>query len=312
MKYFLSCDWGTSNFRLRLIDTATRRIAQEVTSDQGIASTHKAWLAANYTEDARINFYKRVLLDAIQKLQSPLPDSNVPIIISGMASSSIGMKELPYSKLPFGLDAMNMNTFRIDGDEALPNPMILVSGCCTDTDIMRGEETILLGCDENETEDIVYILPGTHSKHIMVSKGVVKTFNTYVTGELFELLVQGSVLSNSVSKGMDDVSFSKGVTDALGNNLLQSIFSVRAKHILEKSLPVANYQYLSGLLIGTELKDIKNDSPATIKLVSEYPLLKSYEIACHVIGIKQVELIHADEAFINGHLKFIHSIELSS
>lgn len=308
MKYFLSCDWGTTNFRLRLIESDTSLVMQEVDSDQGIAKTYKEWLDTNYPDGRRINFYKKVLYDAIQELPLPSSTENLPLIISGMASSSIGMKELPYSKLPFTLDPCNINTFSIEPDETLPHPIILVSGCSTDTDIMRGEETILLGCDKEDTEDIIYVLPGTHSKHIMVNRGMVKTINTYVTGELFELLVQRSVLSNSVAKGVDEPSFLKGVTDALGNNFLNRIFSVRAKHILDQTSPVANYEYLSGLVIGTELKEFKKDLTTTVKLVSEYPLLKIYEMALHTIGIKHIELIHANKAFINGHLKLVDYI----
>jgi 2-dehydro-3-deoxygalactonokinase len=304
MKYFLSCDWGTSNFRLRLIDVETNKVLDEITHGQGIANTHKAFLASNQSDSTKITFYKKVLFDAMEKFPSGSLAKDAPIIISGMASSSIGMMELPYRKLPFIFNAGNINTFKIEPDEMFSHPIILISGCRTDTDIMRGEETILLGCDVGEDDDAVYILPGTHSKHIFMSKGAVTTFNTYVTGELFDLLVQRSVLSNSVIMGVDKPSFQKGVEDSLSNNILNRIFSVRVKHILNQSAPVSNYQYLSGLIIGTELKELRN-AFTTIKLVSEDPLLSLYELALHTIGEKQIELISANEAFVNGHVKMI-------
>ena len=154
---------------------------------------------------------------------------------------------------------------------------------------------------KEKNEEAICILPGTHSKHIMVSNDIVTTFKTFVTGELFDILVQRSVLSNSVSPGKDDRSFMQGVKEALRKNLLNSIFSVRVEHVLHQSSPIENYQYLSGLIIGSELKELEN-SDATIYLVSEDPLKKSYESGLRAVGVKEIISLSANEALINGHV----------
>jgi 2-dehydro-3-deoxygalactonokinase len=111
-----------------------------------------------------------------------------------------------------------------------------------------------------EGEDGCYIFPGTHSKHVQVRSGRVVDFQTYMTGEFFGLLSEMSLLSGSVEKndslgetGHAD-AFRKGVRDAAGSNLLHAAFRVRTNDLFGRLSAKANFHYLSGLLIGTELR----------------------------------------------------------
>lgn len=126
---------------------------------------------------------------------------------------------------------------------------------------MRGEETQLIGCIselKNEVDRQIFILPGTHSKHITVKNRQVTSFKTYMTGELFSLLSKNSVLSTAIEKAItsDFKSFKEGVKHSTKSNLLHSIFRVRTNHLFEIHTKKENFNYLSGLLIGTELLDL--------------------------------------------------------
>src|SRR5438445_12367927 len=103
MGRFISCDWGGSTFRLRLVDASKKEIYGEVLSYEGIVETHAQWMATNQPEPERIGFYKRKLAGAISQLRGNM-EKNIPLIVSGMASSSIGLLELPYQKFPFTWD----------------------------------------------------------------------------------------------------------------------------------------------------------------------------------------------------------------
>ena len=109
-KHFLSCDWGTSSFRLRLVEANTELIAGEINSARGIATLFTDWQQAlqdkRFAPSQRIGFYVAYLRSQIQWLSEQVaqPIHTVPVLISGMASSSIGMHELPYTSLPFLLD----------------------------------------------------------------------------------------------------------------------------------------------------------------------------------------------------------------
>ncbi|MEJ7588662.1 MAG: 2-dehydro-3-deoxygalactonokinase, partial [Ferruginibacter sp.] len=113
----------------------------------------------------------------------------------------------------------------------------------------------------NETEQL-FIFPGTHSKHLSVKNGMVTSITTYMTGELFDLLSSKSILSASVKKnerGDNSPFFIEGVIKGTGSNLTNSIFHVRTNHLFNKITSFENYDYLSGLLIGHELKEIARD-----------------------------------------------------
>src|SRR5579864_1871512 len=114
---FVACDWGTSNFRLRWVDGTVRR---ELKTGEGTAKL------ASAGADRPASF-KAVLEAGLKKLKAP---PAVPVVISGMASSTIGWKELPYAKVPFAFDGRDAVWDRIE-------PRVyLVSGLRTDTEVL--------------------------------------------------------------------------------------------------------------------------------------------------------------------------------
>src|SRR5690606_21246449 len=118
-------------------------------------------------------------------------------VLSGMASSSIGFKELPYKKLPVDLSGSDLNMMQLTPKDSR-NPVTIVSGVQTENDVMRGEETKLIGWAydlPHSNAEIKVLLPGTHPKHIVVQGKQCIHFETFMTGEFFHLLSQKSVLA---------------------------------------------------------------------------------------------------------------------
>jgi len=313
MKFFLSCDWGTSTFRLRLIDAATKTVLSQIKTDNGIANIFACWKQTNQHENNRLSFYKKYLFEQVEKIAATFPQSldHTPIMISGMASSSIGMIEVPYKELPFNCDGSDLITHTIKAEkENELYDIIMISGVRSQTDVMRGEETILAGCSISTTDTQQYfILPGTHSKHILVNNGIAQNISTYITGELFDLLSNKSILSASVKKNdledpNVDLFFVDGVIEGASSNILNSIFRVRINHLFTKATAQQNYQYLSGLLIGHELKETTKNKPSLITLVCGETLKKYYLQALTVLGLNDnLDCKNADEALINGQWK---------
>src|SRR5512143_2992534 len=112
MGKFLSCDWGTSSFRLRLVETPGLNIVNEKISAEGIAQTFELWKQSGNTEDARFSFYLELIQKHIQDFEKTLGFSltPTPLVISGMAGSSMGMIELPYKEFPFAIDGSDLIT----------------------------------------------------------------------------------------------------------------------------------------------------------------------------------------------------------
>jgi len=268
MKHFLSCDWGTSSFRLKLVETGTLNTLDEVQNSQGIASTNQSWQQATPIPiggQSRFLFYVSVIGSAITTLESKLnrPLSGVPVILSGMASSSLGMIQLPYKQLPFKIDGSDLKVERVEASKDFAHDVFIISGVCSDTEVMRGEETQIVGAvDLSNKHERVFILPGTHSKHIYVKNDVAYAFRTYMTGELFAILLSNSTLSQGLVGGAENdhgnkESFIQGVKDSVNSNLLNGLFRVRTRFLLDQLPASHNRNYLSGLLIGTEVKDLK-------------------------------------------------------
>jgi 2-dehydro-3-deoxygalactonokinase len=299
---FLSCDWGNSTFRLRLVDAGKKEASGELLSDGGMAETYQLWQAAARPETERINFYRSILVRSVNNLPGTF-DKNTPILISGMVSSSIGLTELPYQKFPFTWDISQFIVGKIEEDEQFTNPLYLVSGFKTDDDVMRGEETLLLGCDPGNEGEKIFVFPGTHSKHVFVRDNRGIDFKTYMTGEIFNLLAEKSILRNAVSKGIDEKSFAEGLIAGKHVNLLHSAFSIRTRQLLQQVDSVSNYQYLSGLVIGAELKDLKNKDCPVYLVCSEH-FKKAYMIGLDLMGFKKgVYYLDADDMLIKGHCK---------
>ena len=313
MTKFISCDWGTSALRLWLVDANTLNVLAEAASINGISATFESWKKSGAQETGRLFFYQSLLSEQIKGLESQLNLSldNIPIVISGMASSSIGMIELPYKEIPFSADGHNLNTEIVEATPEFNHAILMISGAKTTDDAMRGEETQLVGClKENATEERLFIFPGTHSKHIIIKDGEVVSIKTYMTGEFFYLLSKKSILSNDVEEDQqltdatNTKGFTQGVSDSQHSSLLHSSFRVRTNNLFKKLSKKENYYYLSGLLIGTELKELIGVK-VPITIIGEESLIKYYSIALAQLGLHGIRYQDAAKAVINGHYKLL-------
>jgi 2-dehydro-3-deoxygalactonokinase len=213
-----------------------------------------------------------------------------------MASSSIGMKPVPYQELPVSTDGSDMLTGYLDREPDFHHDTFLISGVRTATDVMRGEETqligILAGIPVTETEKLL-IFPGTHSKHITVKGTRAVDFKTYMTGEFFDLLAKKSILHAGLEEGdglhqaKASQSFRDAVIEGSGSNLLNACFRVRTNSLFDTLTKKENYYYLSGLLIGAELGEIAHNDAIEIYLSCGTSLKAYYETALEVLGLSQ-------------------------
>jgi len=278
----ISCDWGTSAFRLRLLRGAEApKIVAERSSLRGI-------LTFDPRDKGEFHDYLTLEIERLFRRAriSPAP---VPVYLSGMITSSLGWKELPYVEVPFPLDGSRI----LIKKGALRRPcgthkLTFVSGMRAADDVARGEETELIGIFSDvrlgaqRTASLV-ILPGTHSKAVEVRNGEVVGFRTYLTGELFQTLQQHTILRHSVSNGPAGFEeaqefFDLGIRRASVEGMLGWLFTVRTNDLLKGIPRDLNRHYLSGLLIGDEISSIlKSHRSATpILLCGSLALQKLY------------------------------------
>lgn len=280
--YILCCDWGTTSFRLRLTNLKADVIA-ETHSEKGILFFHNQWLSQNDDNlDRRFDYYLQYIQSQIREIHHGLEIdiATLPLVISGMAISSIGMINMPYENLPFSVAGTTGFECRIQKNGA---PIILVTGVCSSDDIMRGEETQIIGLYHTPElnrilpDSGIFVLPGTHSKHVSINDKAIVSIKTFITGELFHILRSNGTLSKSIAFLQEDrnanpdnqLAFINGIRESKKGSLLNNLFQVRVNDILKKLNKEQNFYYLSGLLIGSEFDYLKKEPilSATNKLV---------------------------------------------
>lgn len=287
MSYLLCCDWGTSNFRLYLLDRSTQKILGQLEDSNGVANIYSQW-QANQEQD-KVVYYRVFLQDKILQLERQYSINlfDTPIVLSGMAGSSIGIKAVPYREVPLNIFQPQLNVYRIKGTEGFSNDLFLFGGLTTEADVMRGEEVQLIGLSALlPKEDCLCILPGTHSKHIYIQKGHLISFSTFMTGELFHLIKAHSILKNSLpslsSVNEQNEYFKQGVEEGSHDDFLRHLFRIRVNDLLY-DIPIEhNQDYLSGLLIGAELRSVL-DYQGMIVLTAGPALFKHYQKAMEIL-----------------------------
>jgi len=311
---FLSCDWGTSSFRLKLVTLPDLQVLAESTSDEGNAAVFAAWTKTEQPAGQRVAFYQAIIQKHLAALEKQLDTrlGQVPLVISGMASSTIGMRELPYKEFPFATDGADLATKVLAPTEEFAHPTLLISGVRTADDVMRGEEVQLVGCGfALSDEEQLFIHPGTHCKHVTIRNGRAVALETYMTGEFFSLLSSKSILAAAVEAGGNlgvqahRQAFEKGVRDSARANLLHNAFRVRTNDLFDRFSRPANFFYLSGILIGYELSTFPPDYAGRIVLAGEPHLLDHYQAALELLGITEraasVTTQGAEEVTLRGH-----------
>ena len=196
--------------------------------------------------------------------------------------------------------------------------------------VMRGEETQVIGAlgmlgvgntpsgaePQNEQDEILIGLPGSHSKWVLVrlqqraGQSRIEHFHTFMTGEIYAALCEHTILGRGMQagdgKGNDQAAFDRGVlvaqTPAGHAGILSTIFSTRTLGLTGVLDGAGQREYLSGLLIGHELAALQallaqqGRQPARVVLVGDAALCTRYTRALKAYGLGQVEVAeHATE-----------------
>ncbi len=210
-------------------------------------------------------------------------------LISGMAGSQQGWLEAPYCPCPAGFDSIASQLAWVE-----PGRIAIVPGLCIEAggvpDVMRGEETQVFGALQLlGLDNARLVLPGTHSKWVTVSNRRVTDFSTWMTGEFYALLRQHSILARTLpatDPAPDAAAFEQGVAHALrSQGLLHTAFSTRTLSLFKRMATDALPSYLSGLVIGEELKSQTLQRGDTVVVMGAPALTARYEQALALLGV---------------------------
>ena len=270
---FIALDWGTSSFRAYLVGS-DGTILETITAPHGILAV------------------KDAAFDAVLENHIGQWDKALPIMASGMITSRQGWVELPYVACPASLKsiaaAVHPHTSK-QGRKLFFVPGISYLSPDGIPDVIRGEETQVLGASHGGHEH--FVTPGTHSKWINVSNCKIKSFSTYMTGEVFALLKNHSILGRLMTGETNNLAaFKQGVRAGLKDpaGFLHQIFSTRTLALFNKMPTDSLSSYLSGQLIGTEIAHAiaRNSPTAKYRILATPALGGHYKKAMTIAKLK--------------------------
>ena len=283
---FIAVDWGTTNRRAYRIDSSGAR-ADEFEDAKGILSVPSGGFPA-----------------AIAEVRERLGD--LLLLMAGMIGSNRGWKEARYVPCPAGIDDLAAKVVWAGEREAIvPGVSYIGDGRA---DVMRGEEVQLLGALAAGLvdSDALVCHPGTHNKWVVLHQGRIQSFRTVMTGELFSLLKEHSILADLLKGPVEDNEvFRSAARHAVFHESLPAgLFSIRAGVLLGQMKREDAASYASGLLIGTDVRiGLAVPTGAEVAVMGRPELTRLYVAALSEANRRATEL-EGEQCFLAG----IHEI----
>jgi 2-dehydro-3-deoxygalactonokinase len=279
----IALDWGSSSLRAYLLGEGAAVIG----------SRRQPWGILHLPEGGFAAALQGVAGDWLAA------QPGLPLIASGMVGSAQGWREAPYAPCP--ADGRSLAAQLLAFEPAPGLRLHIVPGvrqAGERPDVMRGEETQVVGLLAHEptlAARCALVMPGTHCKWVQVRGGAIIGFETYMTGEMFALLAQHSILGRPAREAgaaaVSDAAFERGVAavraHAAGATPL--LFSARTLVLAGQLAAADSLEYLSGLLVGEEIRCALQAGPAADDLprllVGDEALCRRYQRALALFGL---------------------------
>ncbi len=283
----IALDWGTTSLRAYLLGAGGAVLA---------SAEHPLGILQVKDGDFALTFRR---VTGTWRADNPA----LPALAAGMIGSRQGWREAPYVECPAGLDEVARGVLKIAGDNLGIVPGMSTIDADGVPDVMRGEETQILGAFADGRSAIA-VLPGTHSKWVLVENGRIRRFATFMTGEAFAALAGHTILGRLFEgEGFDAAGFARGVGHAAlepkgRGGLLHRLFSARTLGLFGKVPSQALRSYLSGMLIGSEIEEAAawlGGKPGAVTVIGGASLSAAYHAALKQRGIA-AEVAPADAA----------------
>ena len=280
----IAVDWGTSNRRAYLMGP-DGTVLDRMEDDKGVASLEQ-----------------REFPSAVAEIERAL--GGRPMLLAGMIGSNRGWLEAPYVACPAAVsDLVGQVVWAEGGAKAIVPGLSYVEG--GRGDVMRGEEVQIFGLMalQGAARSLTVCHPGTHTKWATTSDDRIDGFRTVMTGEMFGLLREHSILAPLLQGEVQPGdAFVRGVTAAYeGAGLTSALFSLRSGPLLSLMPPEDALPMASGLLIGADLREGLGWSKprGEIIVLGRPSLTRLYAAAVDAVG-GQAREVDGAEAFVAG------------
>ncbi|MBW7981000.1 2-dehydro-3-deoxygalactonokinase [Enterobacillus tribolii] len=286
---FIAIDWGSTNLRAWLYQQG--QCIDSLISESGVT-----------------RLQGRTPQQCFSDLISPWFSrcGTVPVIMAGMVGSNAGWQSVPYLPCPVALTAIPHHLTQVASP--LPGDVRIIPGLSVNradnANVMRGEETQLIGAQRLHAASLC-LMPGTHSKWVRMEGDTVMDFRTVITGELHHLLLKHGLIGVGIGEQKaDENAFRQGMETGFNDaGVVSRLFEVRAAHLLGQRDKSSVSEWLSGLLIGNEVAQMRYQYPLksgeTLAIIGGSGLAERYSRALAYAGING-HVIDGDLAFQTG------------
>lgn len=268
-------DWGTSNRRAYVLNA-------------------RGDLVRRHDDEAGILHVAGDFEGSLRRLLQTLDIARADVVMSGMVGSRNGWHQVPYLSVDQPLSALHEAMAEIDvaiqGVRCRIVPGYRYVDSAGLPDVMRGEETQVLGALELSPSDGWFLLPGTHSKWVRIQDGSITELSTYMTGELYALMSEHGTLAKVMSmQEYIPEAFAAGLRASRHGGFTHTAFCCRALVVTDMMPAEHTASYLSGLLIGTEVHEILRKAQgamhSTVQIIGSPSLSSRYLDALELLGI---------------------------
>lgn len=252
---YITIDGGTTNTRISLVKSnkTIKTVKLSMGARSGIGGSDEL---------------KREIKEAVLSLQDILGGNEhiERILASGMITSEFGLYNLPHLSAPAGVAELNLGMHEEIIADISDIPFVFVPGIkaggdlLENTDMMRGEETELIGLCEKLQCGCIYVLPGSHSKLIKTDEqGRVSSFVTTLTGEMIFALSQSTILKDAVDFSQKETDFKyldSGYKYCCRKGINEALFKTRVLKNIFKASPCELYSFYLGVVLCAEINEL--------------------------------------------------------
>ncbi len=266
----IAIDWGTTSARAYRMDATG-----------AVLDTRNAPLGVQQVRDGGFDA-------ALDQLLGDWRDDGVARIACGMIGSRQGWVEAPYVECPAPLSVLASRLVEVPGRALVIVPGIITRDSSGLPDVMRGEETQLAGAVDEQERRVLAALPGTHSKWACVEFGRIVDFATFMTGEMWDMMLSHTILGRLAdpAPAQPGPAFERGVARGIGpGTLMHDVFGARTLALTGELNAVEVPDWLSGLMIGREVRNMRTFANrhgydgSRVRLIGEHGLVERYAIA---------------------------------
>jgi 2-dehydro-3-deoxygalactonokinase len=280
-------DWGSTNARAFCVDGAGSVIARSASFDGAASLSGGEWF------------------EAYRGLTTGFPAA-ANVLVAGMAGRRGGWREAAYVHVPAASEAIaaNITVFEENGQTIRIIPGVAQRPDAGRFNVMRGEETQVLGALEGGSVDGLLCLPGTHTKWVEVRDGQLASFSTSMTGEARANLRASGLIAAVVgtADGAIDADFDAGLDRGFEGDLLRALFELRAEALLSGTSPERLAARMDGLMIADDVRMAGPLMGTGVRVVGAGALTERYLRAFGRIGVP-AEAIDGEAATLKGALR---------